>query len=249
MPADVIPGAEAWSTAGGPVGVLVIHGFTGSPATMRPVADALAGAGLAVAVPRLPGHGTAVEDMVATRFADWAAEVDDAYLALSESCARIAVVGLSMGATLACWLAARRPVTGVVCVNPMVMPVEPALMELVRLMLDAGETVADGVGADLADPEAVEIAYAGAPLAPALSLYLAIEELQDDLRRIACPGLIMTSTDDHVVHPDNSDHLASVVAGPVERVSLDRSYHVATLDHDREEVAARTLAFVRRVSA
>lgn len=227
-----------------------MHGFTGSPATMRPVAEALVGAGFTVSAPRLPGHGTTIDDMVTTRFSDWAAAVTDAYGELDRACERVAVVGLSMGATLTCWLAARhRDIDGIVCINPLVEPAEPALMELVQLMLDAGETVGQGVGADLADPEASEIAYAGSPLAPALSLYQALDELQADLPRIACPVLIMTSTDDHVVHPHNSDHLAGLVSGPVERVTLARSYHVATLDHDREEVAARTVAFMQRVTA
>lgn len=227
-----------------------MHGFTGSPATMRPVSEALAGAGFTVTAPRLAGHGTSIDDMATTRFADWAEAVEGAYGELDRSCERVAVVGLSMGATLTCWLAARRSgIDGIVCINPLVEPAEPALVELVQLMVDAGETVSQGVGADLADPEASEIAYDGSPLTPVLSLYQALDDLQADLPRIACPVLIMTSTDDHVVHPRNSDHLAALVVGPVERVSLARSYHVATLDHDRDEVAARTVAFVQRVTA
>jgi carboxylesterase len=109
--------------------------------------------------------------------------------------------------------------------------------------------VSEGTGPDLADPEASETAYDGSPLAAARSLYLALDHLQADLSRIACPVLIMTSAEDHVVPPDNSDHLAAQVSGPVERITLPRSYHVATLDHDREEVAARTVRFVNRVTA
>ncbi len=245
-----MPGAEAWSAPGGPGGALVVHGFTGTPATVRPVAEALAGAGLAVESPRLPGHGTRIDDMVPTRFDDWSAAVEAAYLDLAARCSAVAVMGLSMGATLACRLAARHPeVAGVVAVNPLVLPAEPELLELIGLMLDAGETVSEGVGADLADPDAQELSYDGSPLAPARSLYEALATLQDELALITCPVLILTSTHDHVVHPENSDHLAARVRGPVERVPLDRSYHVATLDHDKEEVAERTVEFVLKATS
>ncbi|MDP8986861.1 MAG: alpha/beta fold hydrolase [Actinomycetota bacterium] len=244
------PGAEGWSAVGGPVGVVVLHGFGGTPATVRPVADALAAAGCSVEVPRLPGHGTTVEDMVPTRFADWWEAAEGAYLGLAARCQAVVAAGCSMGATLAVRLAARHPqVAGVVCVNPMARPVDPALTEMVGLMVDAGEVVTPAGPPDIADPGAEEVAYDAVPLAALLSLHRALEGLQADLRRIACPVLVMTSARDHVVDPAESDHLAGRVAGPVERVTLHRSYHVATLDHDREEVARRSVEFVRRVAA
>jgi len=245
----VLPGAEARSVAGGPVGVLVLHGFTGNPATMRPLADALAAAGFSVELPRLPGHGTVVEDMMRTGFGDWSGAVDAAYVALAGRCERVVVAGLSMGGTLTCWLAARRPeVAGIVCINALVEAPDPAMVEMVRQMLAAGETLAPGVGSDIADPDARESAYPGSPLGPALSLYEAVEALQDDLPRISCPVLVLTSAVDHVVPPSNSDHLAERVAGPVERVTLARSWHVATLDHDKDEIAARTIDFVGKLA-
>lgn len=249
MATPVIPGAEPWSAWGGPAGALVLHGFTGTPATVRPVAEALAAAGLTVESPLLSGHGTSIDDMVPTRFDDWAEAAEAAYADLASRCPEVAVVGLSMGATLACCLAARHPeIAGLVAINPLVVPAEPELLELIGLMLDAGETVSEGVGADLADPDAVEIAYDGSPLAAARSLYEALGPLQDDLPRIACPVLVITSVQDHVVHPANSDHLAALVSGPVERTALERSFHVATLDHDKDEVAKATVEFVLRVT-
>ena len=249
MPPDVVPGAEAWSVAGGPVGALVLHGFGGTPATVRPVGEALARAGLSVAVPRLPGHGTDVADLVPRRFADWAAAAERAHRELAASCSALVVVGQSMGAALACGLAARHgEVAGVVAVNPLVLPPDPAMVAMVRSMLEAGEIVVDGGRPDLADPDATEICYGQTPLAALLSLYEGLEELQASLPRVVCPVLVLTSVEDHVVDPANSDHLAAAVGGPVQRVALERSYHVATLDHDKGLVASRVVAFADRVA-
>lgn len=246
----VQPFAEPLSHAGSDVGVLVLHGFTGSPQTMRPIADALVAAGFSVELPRLPGHGTAVEEMLATTFDDWSAHVESAYADLSGRAECVVVVGLSMGGTLAAGLVARHPeIVGAVFVNALVAPLDPALLGMLDEMIDVGDTIAPGVSSDIADPDAVENAYPGTPLVPLRSLAAAVVALQDDLAKISCPVLIMTSTDDHVVDPSNSDHLAARVSGPIERVTLERSFHVATLDYDKQLIIDRTLDFVRKVSA
>src|SRR5436190_8098464 len=97
----LIPGAEPWSHTGqGPHGALVIHGFTGNPGSMRGLAEAFAAAGFHVEMPLLPGHGTTVDDMVPTRWADWAAAADDAYRAIAARADKVVVAGLSMGGAL-----------------------------------------------------------------------------------------------------------------------------------------------------
>jgi carboxylesterase len=246
----VIPGAEPVGVTGDDVGVLVLHGFTGNPGSIRPLAEALVADGRTVVAPRLPGHGTVVDDMLETRWSDWSAAAEAAYADLAGRTRTTVVAGLSMGGTLACWLAARHPeVAGLVAVNPLVQAPDPEMVAMGRAMLDAGETIAPGIGSDIADPDASETAYPGSPLLPLLSLVEAVEALQADLSRIACPVLLMTSPQDHVVPPANSDHLASLVAGPVERVTLERSYHVATLDYDKDLIAERAAVFVRKVSA
>jgi carboxylesterase len=234
-------------------GVLCLHGFTGSPNTMRPVADAVRAAGFDVSVPCLPGHGTVVDDMLDTTWADWSACVEAAFTELAGGHERVVVVGLSMGGTLAAWLGSRHPeIDGIVFVNPMVLPVDPGVQDIVREMLSVGDVFAPRAGtgrSDIADPDAVEEAYADTPLRPVLSLFEAVDRLQPDLAKIACPLVIMTSPQDHVVDPAASDHLAERVSGPVERVTLERSYHVATHDYDKQLVIDRTLDFVRKVTA
>jgi carboxylesterase len=135
-----------------------------------------------------------------------------------------------------------------VCVNP-ALSVPDAMVTALKDMVAGGLDRIPAIGGDVADPEARERAYDATPLAPLLSLAAAADELRGDLAKIECPVLIMTSTQDHVVEPHNSDLLAEAVTGPVERVTLERSYHVATLDYDRDLVSERAVQFARRVTA
>jgi carboxylesterase len=241
---------EPFSAPGGPHGALVLHGFTGNPSSMRGVAEALAAAGFAVELPLLPGHGTSVEDMMTTDFTDWAARVEEAYLELAGRTASIVVAGLSMGATLGAWVTARNPGTaGFVAINGMFEPPAPSFLDLLRASLEQGVDRLPAIGSDIAMPGVSEGAYEAAPIQPLISLMEATTELHGRLGQIHCPVLILTSREDHVVPPSSSDVLAAGVAGPVERVMLERSYHVATLDFDRDLVEKRTVEFAMRVSA
>jgi carboxylesterase len=245
----VLPGAEPFSAPGGPHGALVLHGFTGSPQSMRGLATACAAAGFAVELPLLPGHGTTVEDMATTGWDDWVATAEAAYQDLAARCDRVVVAGLSMGGTLTAWLAAAHPeIAGIVVINPAIDPPAPSFIEMLRGILESGTTVMPAVGNDIADPDETELAYDGVPVASMLSLVERGEELYARLGDISCPVLIMNSPQDHVVPPVSSDVLASKVSGPVERVSLERSYHVATLDYDKGEIESRAVEFARKVT-
>ena len=246
---ELLEGAEPFSAAGGPDGALVLHGFTGSPHSIRGVARALAGAGLAVEAPLLPGHGTTMEDMLATGWDDWRAEVEGAYFDLAGRCRRVVVAGLSMGGSLAASVAADHPeVAGLVVVNPYIDPPAPSFQDILRGLLAEGETVIPGaLGGDIADDEASEVGYTGTPITPLLSLCQGLGALFPRLGDVTCPVLVMTSVTDHVVPPVSSDVLAEQVAGPVERVRLENSFHVATLDNDREEIERRAVDFARKV--
>lgn len=242
----VLPGAEPASFPGGPNGVLVLHGFTGNPSSMRPLATAIADHGYTVELPRLPGHGTTIEDMVPTRWSDWSGAAMQAFDDLSSRCARVAVAGLSMGGTLATWLATHHPsIAGLVLINPMIEPPPDDLIDLLRA---AEEEVMPGIGSDIAMPDVAESAYAGTPVAALVSFLLdGVRPLSAQLGSVRCPVLLFTSAQDHVVMPTSSDYLAAGVSGPVERVTLERSYHVATLDYDAPEIEASTIDFLAKV--
>ena len=252
MTAPIIPGAEPFSHVGtADVGVLVLHGFTGNPGSMLGLAKACASAGFHVELPLLAGHGTAIEDMIPTRWADWSRDADAAYGVLSQRASKIVVMGLSMGGALTLWMGAQHPeVRGLVCVNPATQPQPTEVLEMLQGMLDSGTAVMDGIGSDIADPNVHELAYSGTPLAPMHSF------LQDGLAPLASrypsikmPMLLFTSIQDHVVQPSDSDAVAATYGGEVERVMLERSYHVATQDYDKDIIFAGAVAFAQRVTA
>jgi carboxylesterase len=246
---EIMAGAEPMSVEGGPVGVLVLHGFTGNPQSIRPLADAFAAAGYGVEMPLLSGHGTRVEDMLDTTWIDWSSDAEAAYQRLADRSEQVVVAGLSMGGSLTCWLATRHPeLAGIICVNPATQAAADVRVFVESLIAD-GQEVMDGLGSDVADPASPESAYPQTPLRPLRSLFEAATEIQPDLGRITCPLLLFTSPEDHVVPPADSDYLASQVSGPVERVSCDRSYHVATIDYDRDMIIERSLEFVAKVTA
>ena len=114
-----MPGAEPFHADGGPIGVVLSHGLSGSPASMRPWGEYLAERGYTVDVPRLPGHGTTVAECNRTRWDDWYATVERSYLQMRERCEIVFVGGLSMGGALAIHLAQQHDdVAGVMLVNP-----------------------------------------------------------------------------------------------------------------------------------
>lgn len=249
MSAPVIPECQPWSKEGGSRGALVLHGFTGCPQSLRPLAEAFGAEGYTVELPLLPGHGTAVEDMLATGWHDWSEAAESAYRALAARCDKVVVAGLSMGGSLTAWLASRHPeIAGIVCVNP-AMRVNDDIAAAIRQMVEAGEETISAIGGDLADPEAHEVAYDAVPTRPLLSFAAGLDELRPALGQISCPVLVLTSPQDHVVPTADSDELASGVAGPVERITLERSYHVATLDYDRDLIGTAAVAFAARVTA
>ena len=253
MSAPVLPGAEPWShqsDRADAAGVVVLHGFTGNPSSMRGLAEAFAAAGFHVEMPRLPGHGTTVEEMVDTSWADWSGEAEAAYQRLAARSSKVVVAGLSMGGALTLRLGAAHPETvGLVCINPATQPQAPEVIEMLQGMVDGGTEVMPGIGSDIADPDVIESAYDGAPLRPLLSMMRdGLGPMGDVLPTTVVPLLLINSANDHVVDPAQAEYLAATYGGPVERLVLERSYHVATQDYDKDLVIERSVDFARRVT-
>ena len=226
----------------------MLHGFTGSPSSMRSLAGALAATGLSVELPRLPGHGTSVADMKTTGWSDWTSAALDAYDELAARTEHVAVVGLSMGGGLCAYVAESRPeVAGCVFINPMVKSVSDEMREGLVQLLEAGIDEVEGIGSDIKREGQVESSYDVTPLTCARSLFDGIIGVYENLGAITAPSLVLQSREDHVVSADNSEDLVALVSGPIERIWLENSYHVATMDYDQELVETSTVAFVQKV--
>jgi len=246
----VMPGAEPFSHDGGPIGVLLCHGFTGTPQSMRPWAEHLAAHGMTVRLPRLPGHGTRWQDCNLTTWQDWYGSVDREFAALGSHCDQVFVMGLSMGGTLALRIAELHgpEVAGLVLVNPSVTSLDPrmrALPVLSRVLASFPP-----IASDIKKAGVVELAYDRLPLKALQSLRQAWRTVRRDLPRVTAPLLLFHSAEDHVVEPANSQIVLSEVSSTdVHEVVLDDSYHVATLDNDAERIFSGSLEFVRRLTA
>lgn len=252
----LIPGAEPWSytptSHNGSLraGALVIHGLTSNPDSMRGIAKALGAAGFHVELPLLPGHGTVMEDLVPIRWSDFVDAAEAAYAKLAARVDTVVVVGLSLGGALTLRIGASHPeVAGLVCINPAAEPQVPEVIEMLQGMVDGGTEVLPGIRGDIADPDATESGYDGTPLRTMLSIIVdGLASLAHEYPNMHMPMLLLNSPQDHVIEPKQSDFLAANYGGPVERISLERSFHVATLDYDKELIIEAAVGFAQRVT-
>jgi carboxylesterase len=230
-------------------GVLLSHGFTGSPFSMRPFGEHLAELGYGVAVPRLPGHGTSWQELNTTRWQDWYGTVDAEFLRLRKEHDRVFVVGLSMGGCLMLRLAEEHgaDVSGVVLVNPSVSSDDKRLLALPVLHRVVPSLAA--IGNDIKKTGVDEHAYDRTPLKALYSLTQLWKATRADLPKVTQPLLLFRSADDHVVEASSSRRVLEAVSSrDVTETVLQDSYHVATLDNDAPRIFEDTAAFIARVS-
>jgi carboxylesterase len=242
----LMPGAEPLAVDGGPIGALVLHGFTGTPQGVRDWAVSLADAGLTVTVPRLPGHGTRWQDMNRTRWTDWYTEAERAFDELRHCCAAVFVCGLSMGGTLTLRLAEQRSseIAGAIVVNASLATErkDAKLLPFLRHFVPA----LPGIANDIAKPGVTELAYTKIPLQAAYSLSQLWALTRADLASITCPVLSFRSETDHVVEPISGTLLREgATSTTVTEHVLTNSFHVATLDNDAPTIFAESVDFVR----
>ncbi|MEV0288095.1 MULTISPECIES: alpha/beta fold hydrolase [unclassified Kribbella] len=250
----VQPHAEEFRSPGaGPnaaVGVLLSHGFTGSPRSMRPFGEHLAAEGYGVAVPRLPGHGTSWQEMNKTGWPDWYAVLDNELERLRKEHDQVFLAGQSMGGCLVLRLAEQHgtDVSGLVLINPSVQTDDKRLVLLP--VLSRLVPSFPGVANDIKKPGVDEGAYDRMPLRALRSLSQLWQLTRDDLAKVTQPVLMFRSTVDHVVEPSSGRTvLASISSRDVTETLLEDSYHVATLDNDAPRIFADSAAFIRRLSA
>jgi len=231
------------------IGVLLSHGFTGSPWSVRPWAQFLNEQGYAVSVPLLPGHATRWQDLNATTYADWYAELEGAFEKLQSECDTVFVAGLSMGGCLVLDLAIRRgrDVAGIVLVNPFVATARKDAQFLPLLKLAVPSLA--GIGSDVKKAGVTERAYSRTPLRALHSLFLAMRTVRQGLPQVTQPLLMLRSRVDHVVDPSSGRLImAQVSSRDLDERVLEDSYHVATVDNDAELIYSASAEFIRRIA-
>ncbi len=246
-----VEGAEPWAARGtgarAETGILVVHGFTGSPRTTTPFARRLQAAGFTVDVPLLPGHGTSWRELAMTRYRDWRDEAAAGVGRLGGQCARVVVVGLSMGGTLALDLAweRQREIQGVVPINAPVLPREGVAAKLAPLLARVLPWIpasAAGLAKDDCAAGFEERAYDRIPTKAAQSLLNEFPRVLANLADTRVPALVVHGAKDHSVPPANSREIARRLPSAEELV-LPGSCHLATVDVDAELLAERVVRF------
>lgn len=228
------------------VGILLVHGFTGSPHSMRPLAQRFMKLGYAVEMPLLTGHGTHWKDLRDSTYEQWLASAEQGYRRLTDQGLRVVVIGMSMGGTVATHLSARLPVLGTAIINPYMVDVNPLMRHagVVSKLLPALKSV----GSDIAIPGVSEGAYRLTPTASVYQLHLLGAETRELLPRLKAPVLCLRSLGDHTVSDSSHKYFLEHCSAPVEFRWLTRSYHVATLDYDAEYVLASLQDFVTEIA-
>ena len=242
----LLPGAEPFAADGGSIGVLLSHGFTGSPQGLRPWAEHLAAAGYTVRLPRLPGHGTSWQEMNTTRWTDWYAEIERAYDVLAARCEHVFAGGLSMGGALVTRLAEEKgnAIGGLVLVNP-AYATQRRFAGLAKYLAPVIKSQ-PAIGNDIKMSGPVELAYDRTPIAAFASLQELWTVTLADLPKVTAPILMFRSREDHVVEPLSGLLLqAGATSTTVHEVMLADSYHVATLDNDAQLIFDLSTEFIQ----
>jgi carboxylesterase len=246
---QVLEGCEEFAFGEGRVGALLVHGFTGSPQGLRGLGEYLAEQGIAVAAPRLPGHGTTWQDLNTKNADDWTGAVETSFQHLASQVDEVFVVALSFGAALSLDLASRHPgeIKGIVTLAGMVFTRDPR-RHLAPLIARVTQSI-PGVGNDIADPEGKELAYDRLPSKAAHKMLRYLTKAEKTLPDVTAPILVIHGRQDHTVAYANAQHIYDRVGSThKELVTLERSYHVITLDLEKDVVFERTLNFIKENS-
>jgi carboxylesterase len=234
------------------IGIILVHGFTGSPAAMRPWGEFLNSKGYTVRVPLLPGHGTKVEELNTVKWQEWPAKVIFEIGQISQSCERIVLIGLSMGGGTILNVAAslaggNKNIVGLVLVNPMIhvrgIPAELAYF------LSRFQLLRKSVGDDIKRPGMTEWGYDALPTRGVHQLLKMLRITRRNLPTIKLPLQLFHSVDDHTLPVSNTEIILREIGSlDKNRIELVNSYHVATMDYDQELIFQNSLTFIESLT-
>jgi carboxylesterase len=240
-------------------GCLIIHGLTGTPATVASLKESLMRAGYRVAVPCLAGHGMRVEDLADSTWREWYETVRISFDSLRREVGRVYCAGISLGALLSLKLALDEG-WGVRALALLATPLRLSFLEAMAVPLVRYtplrwliKSVPKDMEKSVADPDGrVVYAQQSLPAIPTRAVF-EISDLQRDIEsglgKIANPILMLHGAGDKVAPKKNIDLVRHGVKSDIVEVAIfPRSRHVITLDYDKDEVARTTVEFFKRFS-
>lgn len=242
--------SDPYQAVGGRTGILLLHGFTGSPASVLPWAEFLAKSGYSVSVPRLPGHGTHWPELNKTTWQDWYRAAEQALEELVGRVDQLFIAGFSMGGALSVRLTERHPdlISGLILLNPALLDPHGFIRRIGFLRFF--KSTLKPTDSDIAKPNPPIHGYAETPLNALYSLSLLLRDIKPRLALIDAPILLFRSVQDHVVPASSSESILHEAKSVDKKlVLLERSFHVATLDYDAEIIHHESLAFIRRLES
>ncbi|MBU1670935.1 MAG: alpha/beta fold hydrolase [Actinobacteria bacterium] len=251
---EVMEDGKPFFFEGGKVGCLLIHGFTGTTSSLKPMGEHLASKGLTVLGPRLPGHGTNVKDMGRYGWRDWVDTVETALDEISSMCDTVFASGLSMGGTLTLYLGENHGdrLAGIAPISAPALTIasgaNKVLLKLVPVLKHVLKTF-PGPGNDLKDPDCTEVAYDKLNTAALSEFLVLLDDVRENLGRITIPIRIFHAHEDHVVPPENAPYILDRVSSTdKDLIWLDNCYHVATLDLQKGKVFSDTYDFISKIA-
>ena len=227
------------------VGILLVHGFTGSPASMRPWAEYLNQRGYTVKVPLLPGHGTTPRDLNLVKWQEWPAKVESDLQELLRTCRKVFICGLSMGGGTTLNIATRysKDLAGIILVNPMIHV--KFVPHQLAWAISRFQKMRDSVGDDIKRPGITEYGYDALPAVGVYELLKMLHYTRKRLHDVTAPMLLFHSVDDHTLPVTNTEIVMKGVGSrQKQRIELVNSYHVATLDYDQEVIFENSRLFI-----
>ena len=227
------------------VGILLVHGFTGSPASMRPWAEYLNQRGYTVKVPLLPGHGTTPHDLNLVKWQEWPAKVESDLQELLRTCRKVFICGLSMGGGTTLNIATRysQDLAGIILVNPMIHV--KFVPHQLAWAISRFQKMRESVGDDIKRPGITEYGYDALPAVGVYELLKMLHYTRKRLHDVTAPMLLFHSVDDHTLPVTNTEIVMKGVGSrQKQRIELVNSYHVATLDYDQEVIFENSRLFI-----
>ncbi len=243
-----------WSADGSGVnkeiGVVLVHGYTGSPSSMRPWAEYLNQKGYTVRVPLLPGHGTKPEDLSQIKWQEWPEKVESELDELRKNCKKIFICGFSMGGGTTLHLATKHSdkITGIILVNPMIHL--PFIGTKLAYLLSRIKKYRSSAGDDIKRPGVTQGGYEVMSTEGIYQILQMLKYTRANLHRVSVPMQLFHSVDDHTLPVSNTEIVMKRVGSlSKERIELTNSFHVATLDYDAEIIFENSLIFIERHSS